>query len=605
MEAKGLPKRSEVPIEDQWDLTSIFPNDVVWEEEFAALETLIGNAMSYQGRLGESAERLLEALRYRDELFSRLETLYVYAHLNEDTDTTNAKYQGMSSRSIALYTQGGAAWSFFRPEMIETVDETTVQSFIACNKDLAMYKHELEQLYSAKAHILSDKEESLLAQVSEVLETPSKTFSMLNNADMKFGEVTDESGNKVELSHGLYGKLLESKNRAVRKEAFETMYKPYIGLKNTFSTTITGNTKRHNFNATVRKFSSARAAALFQNHIPETVYDALIEAINERLPLLHRYVALRKKALGLSDMRMYDMYVPMVDTVDLSFTKEEAQQTVIDGLAVLGEEYQDILRKAFAERWVDWVENIGKRSGAYSSGSYTTNPYILMNWQNTLDNVYTLAHELGHSVHSYYTRKNQPFVYGDYSIFLAEIASTTNENLLTNYFLQKYDDPKIRAYIINHYLDGVKGTIFRQTQFAEFELLIHKADQEGTPLTADWLTEQYFNLNKTYYGPCMVYDDAIGFEWARIPHFYYNYYVYQYATGFSAAATLSHKILTEGQPAITAYINYLKAGSSDYPIEVLKKAGIDMTTNKPTIDALAVFEQRLCELEQLLEPNCP
>jgi len=600
MEAKGLPKRSEVPIEDQWDLTTIFLNDDVWEEEFVALETLIGQAMSYQGRLGESSERLFAALQYRDELFSRLETLYVYAHLNEDSDTTNSKYQGMSSRSIALYTQGSAAWSFFRPEMIEHVDEEKIKSFIASNSDLALYKHELEQLYLAKTHILSDKEESLLAQVSEVLDSSSKTFSMLNNADMKFGEVTDEAGEQVQLSHGLYNKLLESPDRDVRRATFIKFYEPYMGLKNTFATTITGNVKRHNFNATVRKFGSAREAALFQNHIPETVYDALIEAINERLPLLHRYVALRKKALQLTDMRMYDMYVPMVDAVDLNFTKEEAQELVVDGLAVLGNEYQDILRTAFRERWIDWIENIGKRSGAYSSGSYTTNPYVLMNWQNTLDNVYTLAHELGHSVHSYYTRKTQPFVYGDYSIFLAEIASTTNENLLTDYFLKKYDDPKIRAYIINHYLDGVKGTVFRQTQFAEFELLIHQADQNGEPLTAEWLTEQYFNMNKKYYGDGMEYDEQIGYEWTRIPHFYYNYYVYQYATGFSAAATLSHKILTEGEPAITAYINYLKAGSSDYPIDVLKKAGIDMTTNQPTIDALATFEQRLGELEQLL-----
>jgi len=600
METKGLPKRNEVPLEDRWDLTPIFPTDEAWEEEFVALETLIAQAMSYQGRLGESAEQLLSAMTYRDELFSRLETLYVYAHLNEDTDTTDATYQAMNSRALALYTQGSAAWSFFRPEMIENVSEETVAQFIASNEALAVYEHEFDELYSAKAHILSDKEESLLAQVSEVLDSPSKTFSMLNNADMKFGEVTDESGRRVELSHGLYGKLLESQNRDVRRDAFNTLYEPYIGLKNTFATTMTGNVKRHNFTAGVRKFGSAREAALFQNHIPETVYDALIDAVNERLPLLHRYVALRKQALSVDEIRMYDMYVPMVDAVDLSFTKEEAQQLVLEGLAVLGEEYTDIIRQAFDERWIDWIENAGKRSGAYSGGSYTTNPYILLNWQNTLDNVFTLAHELGHSVHSYYTRKNQPFVYGDYSIFLAEIASTTNENLLTNYLLQKYDDPKIRAYIINHYLDGFKGTVFRQTQFAEFELLIHQADQKGTPLTANWLTERYFDLNRTYYGEEVVYDDAIGYEWARIPHFYYNYYVYQYATGFSAAATFSQKILDEGAPAIDAYIGYLKAGSSAYPIEVLQKAGVDMSTNQPTIDALATFEARLEELEELL-----
>ena len=598
--AQQLPKRSEVPVADQWDVTTIFATDEVWETEFTALTDFVKQAENYKGTLGNNAESLLDALKYRDELFDRLSTLYVYAHLNEDTDTANNKYQGMSARAMTLYSQGAAAWSFFNVEPMQ-IDEALIADFVGENETLAVYAHELEELYSAKAHILSDKEEAILAQASEIFGNAGKTFSVLNNADLKFDEVENEAGEKVRLSHGLYGKLLESKNRDVRKAAFEAMYKEYIGLKNTFATTLTGNVKTHNFSARVRKHPTARAAALFNNHIPESVYDALVEAVNAKLPLLHRYVDLRKKALGLDEVRMYDVYVPMVDEIDLSFTKEEAQKIVLESLAVMGEEYQSIVKKAIDERWIDWIENEGKRSGAYSSGSYRTNPYILMNWQDNLDNVFTLTHELGHSVHSYYTRENQPFVYGDYSIFLAEIASTTNENLLTDYLLKKYDDPKIRAYVINHYLDGVKGTVFRQTQFAEFEHLIHIADQEGTALTADFLTEKYFELNKKYYGDTMVYDEAIGFEWARIPHFYYNYYVYQYATGFSAASTLSQKILTEGAPAIEAYLNYLKAGCSDYPIEVLKKAGIDMTTNQATIDALAVFEARLDELEALIE----
>ena len=597
--AHTLPTREEVKLPDQWDLTTIFPTDEAWEEEFQALTEFIKQAETYKNTLGTSANHLLKALQYRDELYARLETLYVYAHLNEDTDTANAKYQGMSSRAMTLYSQGAAAWSFFNSEMM-TIDESKIQTFLKENKDLALYTHEMEELYLAKPYILSNKEEAILAQAGEVLGNASKTFSILNNADLKFDEVTNDDGQKVKLSHGLYGKLLESQNREVRKQAFDAMYKEYIGLQNTFATTLTGNTKKDNFTARVRGFQTAREAALFNNHIPETVYDSLVEAVNDRLPLLHRYVALRQKALALTDIRMYDMYVPMVEEIDLTFTKEEAQKIVLEGLAVLGEEYQSIVQKAFDERWVDWIENAGKRSGAYSSGAYTTNPYILMNWQDTLDNVYTLAHELGHSVHSYYTRTTQPFVYGDYSIFLAEIASTTNENLLTDYLLKKFTDPKIQAYVINHYLDGVKGTVFRQTQFAEFEHLIHQADQEGIALTSEFLTEKYFALNKKYYGDKVTYDEAIGYEWARIPHFYYNYYVYQYATGFSAATTLSKKIIEEGQPAIEAYINYLKAGCSDYPIEVLKKAGIDMTTNQATIDALAVFEQRLDELEKLL-----
>lgn len=596
---KSLPTRGEVILQDQWDLTPIFSTDEAWEAEFESLTTFITQATQYKNTLHTSATSLLNALQYRDELYQRLEKLYVYAHLQEDTDTANNKYQAMSARAMTLYSQGASAWSFFNAEMMQ-IDETKIKDFLKENAELAIYAHEMEELYLAKPYILSNKEEAILAQASEVLGNASKTFSILNNADMKFDEVTNDEGEKVRLSHGLYGKLLESTNRQVRKEAFEAMYKEYIALKNTFATTLTGNIKKDNFNARVRGFETAREAALFNNHIPETVYDALVEAVNDKLPLLHRYVALRKQALNLDEVRMYDTYVPMVDEIDLAFTKEEAQQLALDGLAVLGAEYQSIVKKAFDERWVDWIENQGKRSGAYSSGAYLTNPYILMNWQDTINNLYTLVHELGHSVHSYYTRTTQPFVYGDYSIFLAEIASTTNENLLTDYLLKKYDEPKIRAYIINHFLDGVKGTVFRQTQFAEFEHLIHQADQDGIALTADFLTEKYFALNKKYYGEDMVYDEAIGYEWARIPHFYFNYYVYQYATGFSAASTLSKKILTEGQPAIDAYINYLKAGCSDYPIEVLKKAGIDMTTNQATIDALSVFEERLNELETLL-----
>lgn len=341
--------------------------------------------------------------------------------------------------------------------------------------------------------------------------------------------------------------------------------------------------------------------ALFNNHIEESVYDALVESVTNRIDLLHRYVGLRKKALNLDDIRMYDLYVPMVEEVDLAITYEDAKTMVIEALSVLGEEYTSLLHKAFNERWIDPYENEGKRSGAYSSGAYGTKPYILLNWQDTLDNVYTLAHELGHSLHTYYSTNNQPFVYSNYSIFLAEVASTTNENLLTDYLLKKYEDPKIRAYIINHFLDGVKGTVYRQTQFAQFEHFIHEADQAGKPLTADYLSSEYGKLNRFYYGEDMIFDEEIELEWARIPHFYYNYYVYQYATGFSAASALSHKILTEKQPAIDAYLDYLKAGSSDYPIDVLKKAGVDMSTPKATNDALNLFEQRLNELEELLK----
>jgi len=412
--------------------------------------------------------------------------------------------------------------------------------------------------------------------------------------------VTNELGEKVPLSHGRYVLFLENKNRDVRKDAFMAMYETFKGLKNTFATTLSSAIKVHNFNAKVRGYDSARHAALSANHIPESVYDALVEAVNDKLDYLHSYVDLRKKALKQDDVAMYDMYTPLVESVETKFTYEFAKDIILKALSILGDEYLEVLHKAFDERWIDVYENEGKRSGAYSSGTYGTNPYILMNWQDNIDNVFTLAHELGHSVHSYFTRKYQPFVYGDYSIFLAEVASTTNEILLTDYMLKEFDDPKLKAYLINHYLDGFKGTVFRQTQFAEFEHVIHQADQNQTPLTQEFLTTTYFELNKKYYGEVMTYDEEIGYEWARIPHFYYNYYVFQYATGFSAASALSARILSNPKENVTPYLNYLKAGSSDFPIEVLKKAGVDMTTNQATKEALDVFKQRLDELMKLV-----
>jgi oligoendopeptidase F len=373
-----------------------------------------------------------------------------------------------------------------------------------------------------------------------------------------------------------------------------------MDLKNTFASTLSNTVKHHNFNAEIRGFKNSREAALFSNHIPESVYDALVEAINQRLNLLHKYVDLRQKVLKLDDVRMYDLYVPMVEDVEFKFTYQEAQEIILEALSVLGDDYVTILKKAFSERWIDVLENDGKRSGAYSSGCYTTNPFILLNWQDNLDNVYTLAHELGHSLHSYYSRLNQDFIYGDYSIFVAEVASTTNENLLTAYLLKKYTDPKIQAYIINHFLDGVKGTVYRQTQFAEFEHFIHTSLQDGVALTTDFLSENYDRINRKYYGETMVYDEEIKYEWARIPHFYYNYYVYQYATGFSAASALSYKIINEGEPAVKNYLKFLASGSSVTPINALLIAGVDMRTNQATLDALKLFEIRLDELEKLL-----
>lgn len=596
----ALPLREEVPEELTWDLTTIFPSDEAFEEAFLDLQKMTEESNQFKGRLAESSQILFEALQFRDKAYDLISNLYVYAHLKMDQDTANAKYQGLYSRAGSLATKLMSALSYYDPEIL-AMDESVLKQFLNENKDLQLYAHLLEELNLSRPYILSEKEEALLANAGEVLGSSSNTFNTLNNADMKFPSIKDENGEEIEITHGRYGKLLESNDPRVRRDAFFGVYSVYEGLKNTLASTLNGQVKKSNFYAATRGYKSAREAALSSNHIPETVYDALLNSVNTNANLLHRYVKLRKELLGLDELHMYDLYTPLSDDVNLEFTYDEAKELVLEALKPLGEEYQSILKEAFDSRWIDVIENKGKRSGAYSSGSYSTSPYILLNWQDNINNVYTLAHELGHSVHSYYTRKNQPFVYGDYSIFLAEVASTTNENLLTDYLLKKYDDPKVRAYLLNHYLDGFKGTVFRQTQFAEFEHAIHQADQNGTALTADYLTETYFDINKKYYGEDMVYDTEIGYEWSRIPHFYMNYYVFQYATGFSAASALSAKILLEGQEAVTAYIDFLKAGSSDYPIEVLKKAGVDMTTPDPVNDALKVFEQRLDELEKLVK----
>jgi oligoendopeptidase F len=424
---------------------------------------------------------------------------------------------------------------------------------------------------------------------------------MLNNADLKFPKVKNEKGEEVELTHGRYITFLESADRSVREGAFKAMYGTYAQYLNTFASTLSGSVKKDNFYATVRKFESARQSALHHNAIPESVYDGLVEAVNERLDLLHRYVALRKRALGLDELHMYDLYTPLVKDVEMKVSYEEAKQWMVDGLAPLGEEYVQIVKDGLESRWVDVRETRGKRSGAYSSGAYDTQPFILMNWQDNVNNLFTLAHEFGHSVHSHYTRTSQPYPYGDYSIFVAEVASTTNEALLNDHLLKTRTAKEERLYLLNNQLETFRGTLFRQTMFAEFEHMIHQAAQEGVSLTPEYLNETYLELNKRYFGNEIVIDEEISYEWARIPHFYYNYYVYQYATGISASAALSQQIMEEGEPAVRRYIdNFLKAGSSDYPIEVLKAAGVDMTTKEPVLKALDQFEAVLDEMESLL-----
>jgi oligoendopeptidase F len=597
---KKLPARNEVATENTWKLEDIFANDQAWEQEFNEVKGLLPGVQEYQGKLGESADQLYNALQLQDKLLERLGRLYTYAHMRYDQDTTNSFYQGLDDRIKNLYSQAGSALAYIVPEIL-AVDEAKIKSFLEEKDELKLYEHALEEINLQRPHVLSAEQEALLAEAAEVMSSPANTFGMLNNADLEFPSIKDENGEEVEITHGRYIRFLESEDRRVREDAFKAVYKTYGSFRNTFASTISGNIKKDNFNARVRKYDSARHAALAANNIPESVYENLVNTVNDNLHLLHRYVKLRRKVLGLEKLHMYDLFTPLVKNVKMEIPYAEAQDYVLKGLAPLGEEYNNVLKEGFENRWVDVYENKGKRSGAYSSGAYGTNPYILMNWQDNVNNLFTLAHEFGHSVHSYYTRKTQPYPYGSYSIFVAEVASTCNEALLNDYMLKTIDDEQKRLYLLNHYLEGFRGTVFRQTMFAEFEHMIHQKAQNNEALTADSLTKDYYELNKKYFGEADIeIDEEIGLEWSRIPHFYYNYYVYQYATGFSAATALSKQILEEGQPAVDRYIDFLKAGSSDYPIEVLKKAGVDMTSSKPIEDALKVFEEKLNEMEAML-----
>ncbi|MED3623126.1 oligoendopeptidase F [Bacillus thermocopriae] len=598
--AKSLPLRSEIPVEYTWRLEDIFASDEEWEKEFHEVKSKITGIKEFEGRLGESAETLYNALQFQDQLFERIGKLYTYSHMRYDQDTTNSFYQSLDDRMKNLYSQAASQFAFIVPEIL-SIDETKLKNFLNEKPELKLYEHSLEEINLQRPHILSAEQEALLAEAGEVMNASSNTFGMLNNADLQFPSIKDENGNEVEITHGRYIRFLESEDRRVRREAFQAVYKTYGDFKNTFASTLSGNVKKNNFNARIRKYHSARHAALSANNIPESVYDNLVNTVNENLHLLQRYVKLRKKVLGVDELHMYDLYTPLVKDVKMEIKYEEAKDLVIKALAPLGEEYLKVLKEGFENRWVDVYENKGKRSGAYSSGAYGTNPYILLNWQDNVNNLFTLAHEFGHSVHSYFTRKTQPYPYGNYSIFVAEVASTCNEALLNDYLLKTIDDEQKRIYLLNHYLEGFRGTVFRQTMFAEFEHLIYQKAQNNEALTADSLTEKYYDLNKKYFGEeDIIIDKEIGLEWARIPHFYYNYYVYQYATGFSAATALSKQILEEGEVAVKRYIDFLSAGSSDYPIEVLKKAGVDMTSAEPIKNACKVFEEKLNELEQLL-----
>lgn len=592
-------QRNEINEKDTWDLSTIFETDQKWEEELSLLTEDTKQAASLEGHLLDSAESLLNITERYLDLSRRLEKLYVYAHMKNDQDTRVAKYQEYYAKAMALYSQLDQVFSFYEPEFM-AITEKQYQNFLAEEPKLQPYKHFFDKLLQNKDHVLSQREEELLAGAGEIFGAASETFAILDNADIVFPFVKDEDGNEVQLSHGVYMRLVESKNREVRRGAYEALYSTYEQYQHTYAKTLQTNVKVQNYRAKVRNYKSAREAALAANFVPESVYDNLVSAVRKHLPLLHRYLALRSKILGIPDLKMYDVYTPL-SSVEYSFTYEEALKKAEEALAVLGEDYLSRVKRAFSERWIDVYENQGKRSGAYSGGSYDTNAFMLLNWQDNLDNLFTLVHETGHSMHSSYTRETQPYVYGDYSIFLAEIASTTNENILTEKLLQEVQDDATRFAILNNFLDGFRGTVFRQTQFAEFEHAIHQADQNGEVLTSEFLNNLYADLNQEYYGLSKEDNPQIQYEWARIPHFYYNYYVYQYSTGFAAASALAEKIVHGSQDDRDRYIDYLKAGKSDYPLNIMRKAGVDMEKEDYLNDAFAVFERRLDEFEALVE----
>ena len=592
-------QRNEINEKDTWDLSTIFETDQKWEEELALLTEDTKEAASLEGHLLDSAESLLNITERYLDLSRRLEKLYVYAHMKNDQDTRVAKYQEYYAKAMTLYSQLDQVFSFYEPEFM-AITEEQYQNFLAEEPKLQSYKHFFDKLLQNKEHVLSQREEELLAGAGEIFGAASDTFAILDNADIAFPFVKDEDGNEVQLSHGVYMRLVESKNREVRRGAYEALYSTYEQYQHTYAKTLQTNVKVQNYRAKVRNYKSAREAALAANFVPESVYDNLVSAVRKHLPLLHRYLSLRSKILGIPDLKMYDVYTPL-SSVEYSFTYEKALKKAEEALAVLGEDYLSRVKRAFSERWIDVYENQGKRSGAYSGGSYDTNAFMLLNWQDNLDNLFTLVHETGHSMHTSYTRETQPYVYGDYSIFLAEIASTTNENILTEKLLQEVQDDATRFAILNNFLDGFRGTVFRQTQFAEFEHAIHQADQNGEVLTSEFLNNLYADLNQEYYGLSKEDNPQIQYEWARIPHFYYNYYVYQYSTGFAAASALAEKIVHGSQDDRDRYIDYLKAGKSDYPLNIMRKAGVDMEKEDYLNDAFEVFERRLDEFEALVE----
>ncbi len=591
--------RNDIPEKYKWNIEAMYKNKKVCEQDIKKCLSLAEKMTKYQSHLKDDSKTLASALKDRDSLYQKVEAVCVYAHQKTDENRKISSAIELEGKANAMAAQISQKLSFFSPELA-AIPEKTLRKFISDNKDLKIYEHYLDEVIREKTHILKKSDEELLAKLSELNACPEDVFRMLNDAEFNFGEVTNEKGKKVPLTHGSYMTLVRSKNRAVRKEAYEKLYGVFKQYRNTIATTYNYSVKQDVIYSQIRKYSSSRAAALSGANIPEAVYDNLIDVVNKHLSALHRYMKLRKKILGLKDLSMYDVYTPILPKAEKKFSYEDGQKLALTALEIMGKEYVSDLKKGYESRWADVYETDGKRSGAYSFGCYTSMPYMLLNYHDKLDDVFTLIHESGHSMHSYYTRKNQPYIYGDYSIFAAEVASTVNESLLMNYLINNAKNKKEKAELLNMWLDEFRTTLFRQTQFAEFELETHRMVERGEVLTADALEKLYGDINKKYYGPAIKYDNLINLEWSRIPHFYTAYYVYQYATGYSAATAIANRIITKGQKAADEYLKFLKAGNSDYPIEVLKYGGVDMASPEPVEAAMNKFEELLDELEAIL-----
>lgn len=596
---KKIPVRSEADPKYTWALEDVYANNDLWKADLEKARALPEQLAAYKGHLGDSAQKLLEFLQLGDDISVLFDALYGYAQRRSDEDTANSLYQGMTSQAMSAMVAVDAASSFETPELLAIPDET-LEQFYKDEPALEAYRLCLTRIRNKRAHILSDAEEKLLAAAGEMSQAPDSVYSVFADADLKFPAAIDKDGNSHPVTHGTYIPLMHSADRVLRKSAFESLYSVYGQFRNTAAALLSAQVKQLKFYADARKYDSTLQASLDGNYVPTEVYTNLISAVHENMAPMYRYVDLRRKLLGVDELHMYDLYTPIVSDVDVDIPYEEAKQTVYDALACMGDDYRAILKEGFDNRWIDVYENVGKCSGAYSAG-LRKHPYVLLNYSGTLDSMFTLAHEMGHAIHSYLSNKHQPVAYSNYSIFVAEVASTCNEALLMQHLLKTTKDKKRRAYLINYFLEQFRTTLYRQTMFAEFELEINRRNERGESLTAQSLNALYHELNQQYFGDGIVIDEEIDLEWARIPHFYYDYYVYQYATGYSAAIALSRRILKEGAPAVKDYIHFLSGGCSTDPISLLRGAGVDMASTTPIHEALQLFDELITEMEQLME----